>query len=198
MFSISNCHNIKFIGLQIHCTRGIIFDINSSSNIAIQNCTLSNCGLQAIKVTQGLKIAILNCLISNTGAEGIVMTGGDRRQLTSSNNLISNTEIYNFSRLYRSYAPGISLDGVGNKIENCYIHDAPDQAIIFQGNNHLIHNNHIQNVCSGFSDMGAVYTGRDPSSTGTIIQNNFFDNVLNKNSTLVAAIYIDDGRRAEL
>jgi hypothetical protein len=78
-------------------------------------------------------------------------------------------------------------------VSNCYFHDLAGQAILYQGNNHLIVNNHINNVCYAFSDVGAVATGRDPSSTGTTILNNYFENVSCGPNLLVNAIYIDDG-----
>jgi Right handed beta helix region len=133
------------------------------------------------------------CKFFNIGSTAILISGGDRTTLTSSGNVIKNSEFAFDGRLFHSFNPPISIDGVGTVVSNCYFHDQAGQAILFQGNNHLIVNNHILNVCFGFSDVGAIGTGRDPSSTGTLITNNYFEDVSCAPALMVNAIYIDDG-----
>lgn len=90
-------------------------------------------------------------------------------------------------------SPAIFLGGVGNTIKNCFIHDSQGQAIMYWGNNHDISYNKIQDVVQEINDQGAVYTGRDRSSTGTRIHNNLFENLVSPRGYMVAAVYIDDG-----
>lgn len=194
LISITNCTNINISikSINFSCTRGVAIKIEKSSSISIEKCRFSNTGLQAISANFATSINIINCTFSHTGCGAINISGGDRKQLTSSNNYIRDCNFYDYSRLYKTYSPAVNLNGVGNSILNCYIHDAPDQAITFGGNNHIISYNHIKHVCYGFSDMGSIYTGRDPSAAGTIISNNFFEDIQDSIGR-IAAVYIDDG-----
>jgi Right handed beta helix region len=192
MFKIIGISNISFKNISFASCRGIAVKIDNANNILFTNCDFSNTGLKAISAWTSSNVHISNCKFAHTGSGGIWLTGGDRKKLIPANNSVSNCEFYDYSRLYRCYAPAVGLGGVSTSITNCYIHDAPDQAIVFLGNNHIISYNHIQNVCYGFSDMGSIYTGRDPSSAGTIITNNYFDSIQNSTGA-VTAVYIDDG-----
>ncbi len=136
---------------------------------------------------------VTGCTIYNTGTGAITLSGGDRKSLQLGRNKLANCKIYNYSRINRSSPPGIVISGVGNTVTHCEISDASSGAIGFSGNNHIISYNHIRKVATGFSDIGAVYTGRDPSSTGTIIEYNLFDSITNRPEYAVAAVYIDDG-----
>lgn len=193
ILKLDNARNVSIKDIMFQYTRGKAIEIQNSQNVDISNCNFFGIGLQAITVSKSDHVTIDKCRIQETGGGGIILNGGDRRTLTSGYNVVSNSEISRYSRVYRSYAPAISIFGVGTTIDNCFIHDAPDQAIVFTGNNHILQNNIITNVCKEFGDMGAVYTGRDPASTGTVIRNNIFENIRNKRSGMVAAVYLDDG-----
>ena len=192
ILKISGCSHLTIQNINFSCTRGIALQIERSKMISVRNCQFSNTGLQAIVAGPVSDVQIIHCSFANTGAGGIILNGGDRKKLEPAHDVVQNCEFYNYSRLYKTYMPAVYLGGVGNSILHCYIHDAPDQAILFGGNNNRIAYNHIKNVCSGFSDMGAVYTGRDPSSTGDTIDNNWFDHIQN-NFGEIAALYMDDG-----
>ncbi|WP_257666566.1 right-handed parallel beta-helix repeat-containing protein [Parapedobacter tibetensis] len=180
-------------GIRFGYVRGTALELINSKNIKISECNFLNIGVRAINAENCSQTEIVNCRIYNTGADGVFLSGGNRTTLESSNNKVENCEFYNTSRYFRSYSPSIRLSGVGITVANCYIHDVPGQAIVFGGNDHVIQNNHIKNVCKEFTDMGGVYTGRDPSATGTVIKQNVFENIKNPFSDMVAAIYLDDG-----
>ncbi len=192
MISISAVNNLTLQGISFSCTRSLVLQVEKSNNITIRKCNFLNAGINAISESLCSNLQITGCVIAHTGDGGISLRGGDRNTLTPSGNVISNCEFYDYSRLHKCYSAAVSLSGVGNSVLDSYIHDAPDQAITYSGNNNVISNNHIANVCYDFSDMGAVYTGRDPLSTGTLITNNFFENIKSKFG-MTAAVYIDDG-----
>ncbi|MGX5858001.1 right-handed parallel beta-helix repeat-containing protein [Dyadobacter jiangsuensis] len=193
LLKITKTNNVQLDGIQFSVSRGRAIEIDSSKKIVIVNCDIRNLGLQGIFATNSSDVRIKNCKISNTGAEGIVIGGGVRKLLIPSCNKILNCEITNFSRLFRCYSPGISVKGVGVTISGCLISNGPDQAIVVDGNDHLIQNNRINKVCYDFGDTGAIYCGRNPSATGTVIDNNIFEDIFNRRSSLVSAIYLDDG-----
>ncbi|MCE7059701.1 right-handed parallel beta-helix repeat-containing protein [Dyadobacter sp. CY343] len=193
LIEISNTEAIRIKGLNFGLGRSSAIKISRSSNILIENCTFKNFGLLAIDAANCMKLKVQTSTIMNTGSGAIVMSGGNRKTLQPSENYIENCVITNFSRLYRSYSPAINIQGVGITVKNNDISVAPGQAIIFQGNDHVISYNNISDVCQEFGDVGAIYTGRDPSSTGTMIIHNLFGKIQNEASPLVTAIYIDDG-----
>ena len=134
---------------------------------------------------------IINCHIYNTGAGGVSLGGGDRLTLTPAGNSVENCRIHDFNRIEKSYRPGIYIDGVGNKIVNCEIYNAPSMAILLHGNDHLIAYSNIYDVCKEIDDQGAFYYGRDPSERGHQLKFNYFHHLGNKNRT--SAVYHDDG-----
>ncbi len=142
----------------------------------------------------GTDHGVVGCRIYNIGAGGIHMGGGNRLTLEPGNNFVRNCEIYNCNRLDRSYKAGVNIEGVGNIIEHCEIHDAPSAAIYLHGNDHLIQYNRIHNCCQESDDMGAFYMGRDPSEYGNVIRYNLWYNIgrgLDTHRT--TTVYFDDG-----
>ena len=140
----------------------------------------------------GTNHGVVGCDIYNTGAAGIVLGGGDRKTLTPAGNYVLNCHIHHFARLDGRFG-AIVIDGVGNRVAHCLIHDAPVVAISFVGNDHVLEFNEIHDIClPPVHDMGAVYTGRDPSAQGNLIRNNFFHHIGNP-ETSTCAVYLDDG-----
>ena len=139
----------------------------------------------------GVNNGLMNCIIYNTGAGGIHMGGGDRKTLEPAANYVINTKISNYNRIEKSYRAAIDISGVGNRISNCEIYDAPSMAILLHGNEHVISFNNIHDVCKDVDDQGAIYYGRDPSERGLKIYFNYFHNI--GNSLRTTSVYHDDG-----
>lgn len=139
----------------------------------------------------GRNNGVKDCYIYNTGAGGVSLGGGDRATLTRSDNYVENCKIYRYNRIEKSYRPGVWMDGVGNRITQCDIFDAPSMAILFHGNDHLIELCKITHVCQEVDDQGAIYYGRDPSERGHVIRYNYFHELSPRHR--VTATYHDDG-----
>ncbi|MEX2567592.1 MAG: right-handed parallel beta-helix repeat-containing protein [Cyclobacteriaceae bacterium] len=139
----------------------------------------------------GTNNGIVNCTIFNTGAGGIHLSGGDRLTLEQGNNYVENCVIHDFNRIEKSYRAGIDISGVGNRISNCEMYNAPSTAILLHGNDHLIEYNEIHHVCQEVHDQGAIYYGRDPSERGHVVRYNFFHHLNSIHAT--HAVYHDDG-----
>jgi hypothetical protein len=192
-FYITDLTRITFNGIKFAYSRGSAIQTRNASHVTITNDQFQCLGQMALTTDSATYWTVDQSKFFNIGSTGIAITGGNRTTLTSSGNVIKNSEFAFDGRLFHSFNPPISINGVGTVVSNCYFHDLAGQAILYQGNNHLIVNNHINNVCFAFSDVGSVATGRDPSSTGTLIMNNYFENISCGPSLLVNAIYIDDG-----
>ena len=214
----NNASHIIIEGIKFSTARGMGVYLANSNNIVINACEFSNLGTVGISMGQAMdqhisqfakngsfavgdnsqqdcsNILISNCLIHNTGTGGVVINGGDRKALIAGNNQIVNCELHHNDRINNTYSPNIMLHGVGHTIRNCYIHDQKHQAIGFSGNDHIIEYSIIERVCLDADDMGAIYTGRNPSARGTTIRYNYFTNITPKNpNTSICGIYIDDG-----
>ena len=140
----------------------------------------------------GTNHGVVGCDIYNTGAGGVSLGGGDRKTLTPAGNYVLNCHIHDFNRLDRSYRAGVNIDGVGNRIAHCLIHDAPNNAILLWGNDHVVEYNEVHHACLWADDMGVFYTGRDPSQQGSVLRHNFFHhNGGHRGGT--CTVYLDDG-----
>lgn len=139
----------------------------------------------------GVNNKITDCEIYQTGMGGIMLSGGDRLRLKAGNNTVQNCSIHDFNRLDKSYRPGVWISGVGNRIANCEIYNAPSMAILMHGNDHIIEYNSIHHVVLEVDDQGALYYGRDPSERGFEVRYNYFHHVGNEHRT--HSVYHDDG-----
>lgn len=133
---------------------------------------------------------IINCEIYNIGEGAISLGGGDRLTLTSAGNFVENCHIHHFNRWDRTYRGAINIDGVGNRIAHCLIHDAPGVALYLHGNDHLIEYNEVHHVVMESDDMAAFYMGRDPSERGNVLRFNYWHDLGAAHST--HALYFDD------
>lgn len=139
----------------------------------------------------GTHNGVSNSYIYQLGAGGVNLGGGDRATLTPAYNYVENCRIHDFNRIEKSYRPGIWIDGVGNRISNCEIFDAPSMAILLHGNDHLVEYCDIHSVCREVDDQGAFYYGRDPSEQGNRVQYCYFHDF--SSAHRVSATYHDDG-----
>ena len=212
-----NASNIEINGITFTCSRGLALYLGDCKNITIDRCTFSNLGTVAVSLGQTFKgrvreynadgspkienytgesrnVTISNCKVYYTGTGGVVVNGGDRENLVPGNNLVYNTEFYGTDRVNNTYSPSIRLSGIGNVVRNCYFHDLKHQAIGFSGNDHLIEYCRFDHVCTDADDMGAIYTGRNPSARGTVIRKNYFSNIQpQKEEISMCGVYFDDG-----
>lgn len=139
----------------------------------------------------GTNHLIKDCHIYQLGAGGIVLGGGNRKTLEEGNNVVENCLIYDFNRIEKSYRPGVWITGVGNRIANCEIFNAPMMAIWLHGNEHVIEKCDFHDVVREMHDQGAIYYGRNPSERGNVVRQNYFHHLGNEH--LSVAVYHDDG-----
>ena len=212
---LSGTQNVSFKNIRFQYSRSMGMLIDNTQHTTVAGCTFGNLGTVAVSTGNQLidkkltyhtrpgnnpgaddyntDLLIQSCLIYNTGTGGVILDGGDRKNLQPARNVIDNCEIANYSRINRTFCPAVSLSGVGNQVTHCYIHDAPDQAIVFYGNDLTISYNRIENVTFYMTDAGAVGTGRDIATTGNTIDYNLFKNITSTIGSSLCALYLDDG-----
>jgi hypothetical protein len=121
-----------------------------------------------------------------TGINAVELKGGNRATLESAENSINNCKITRSSRNVKTM-PSIEIGGVGTTISRCHIFDVPHSAILFSGNDHTISYNEINNVCYLSADSGAVYSGRNYTYGGNVIEYNYFHDIVGNNDGTLGA-----------
>lgn len=185
-------HHINFNNLTFQSARGDAVTIKGGHHIVISQSTIRNIGNRAA-VISGQDNGITDMLIENIGEGAIVLQGGDRQTLTPANLYAEHNTLRKFARVSRTYQPAVLLTGVGNRAVENKISDSAHTAILFSGNDHLISQNEIFNVCQETGDAGVIYTGRDWTARGTVISQNQLHGIPHNISWgAVKGVYLDD------
>lgn len=162
----------------------------TDNNLTVKNCTIKNIAGTAIEL-EGNKILIENNEITATGKAGVILTGGDRETLRSSENVVTNNLIYDWSQVYRTYQAAVALHGVGAVCSHNEIYNSPHEAITYSGNNHIMEYNVLHDVVLKSSDAGAIYAGRSWNYYGNVIRYNCLYNI-GSPEFAASGIYFDD------
>ena len=217
LVSLVGTTNTVFDGVNFCCSRGMGVYMEGGSGNRIRNATLRNLGTIAACIGKvqaaspndpkaavpdyfrintksnrsgGTDNGIERCVIDDVGAGGILLGGGDRATLQPAGNFVDNCEISRFNRWDRTYRGAVNINGVGNIIRHCVMHDAPGVVILLNGNDHLIEYNEIHHGIMTGDDMGAFYMGRDPTERGNIIRYNYWHDCGPDHHTY--GLYFDD------
>ena len=192
MVVLEGCEHVTVSGLRLEasCGEGIV--VRGGRENLVAGCTVTNLGGTAIVVSGGVDNGVTSCDLSSLARSGISLSGGDRKSLTPANNFATNNHIHHFGRLQRTYAAGIHLSGVGNRVANNLIHDAPHSAVLYGGNEHVLELNDIHHVAKETSDVGAFYTGRDWTTRGNLLRWNYIHDLGAMGAVGTMGIYLDD------
>jgi hypothetical protein len=184
---------IQFIGLAFECSHGEGVVLQNSEAVEIAGCRVANLAGSGISV-DGRNNVIRSCDLFNLGKAGINLSGGDRKTLTPANNLAVNNHIHHYGLFQRTYAPGIGANGCGQVVRNNRIHDAPHNAVLYGGNEHLFEYNEVYRVVMETGDAGAFYTGRDWTSQGNVLRYNYIHDLGGGDASHVntMGVYLDD------
>lgn len=186
---INSANNITLKGLTVKGSRGDGISCIGNNN-KIQLCTVKNVAGDAINV-RGYNNFVSENDISRTGMGGIILDGGDTKTLRSGNNKADNNYIHDWSEIYQTYKPAVTLWGVGNICSHNEMCNSPHEAITYLGNNHIIEYNNVHDVCLLSDDAGAIYAGRHWDYYGNIIRYNCVYNI-GSDGHRPDGIYMDD------
>ena len=185
--------DFAFEGLAFACAHAnTAMRLDRSERVAVADCTFGNLGGKALKLT-GRDSRVTGCRFGNVGAGCIVLAGGNRKTLAKSGLAVENCKFRRWARFQRTYTPGVLMQGCGQVVRGCVFREAPHNAILFLGNDHLIESNEFDRVLMETGDAGAVYTGRNPSELGTMIRGNWFHDLGDPaKRQFTSAVYFDD------
>ncbi len=178
-----------FDGITVKGTRSDAVVITGNNN-TMQNCLIKNVAGNAL-VMNGSNNLAYNNEITHTGKGGIILEGGDTETLTPGNSKADNNYIHDWSEIYQTYQPAVTLLGVGNVCSHNEMANSPHEAITYKGNNHIVEYNNIHDVCLLSDDAGAIYSGRSWVWYGNIVRYNCIYNV-GSGEHKPDGIYLDD------
>ena len=178
LFVIKNRQNITINNIVFTSAAVDGIKIINGTNIRINNCKIEHVGNVGVDVRGGRSVLIDKTLVQDTGGSGIVLKGGDRKLLEASEHVIRRSVVSETSAIFKTYHAAVSLEGVGNTVENSIIHGAPHIGIYIVGNDNKIRYNEIYDVVNETSDAGAIYGGRDWSQRGNVVEGNYVHDIL--------------------
>ena len=199
---VTGMANLRIEKLALMGFAGDAITIARSSDVTLDHLTLSQIGGRGVVITGGKRILVNHADMRFMGEGGVDAGGGDRITLEPSEITISNSNFERFSEIVMGYRPAVWLHGVGSRVIDNRMHDAPHSALIFEGNEHVIQGNTIYNVVNEVRDSGAILAGRDWTTYGTVIDANVFahlhprqdlpSNGVDHDINSVRGIYLDD------
>ena len=193
--SIVKFSSASFIGfrdLALELSRINLVTADFGHGIELARLRLRNSGGSAAKLLECTGTALRRSTVVDCGHAAVWVTGGNRKDLVKAENRVEDCEITRYGRFQFSGVHGIILEGCGGTIRNNHVYDAPDRAIGYNGNEHLIEANEINDVCLICADAAAIYTGAW-DVRGNKVRNNFIHHVRSAilgNAT--NGIYVDD------
>jgi len=191
---LDNVGDVTVQNLTLQGSIGTAVSILNSQRVTLADAVVRNTGNLGVIIDGGNAVTLRRVALHDLGEGGVVVSGGDRRSLAPSGHVVEGCRIERFARLSRSYRPAIRIEGVGVQVLRNRIDDGPHSAIVFGGNEHRIEGNHISNVVTETNDAGAIYTGRDWTTRGTVIHNNLLQNIYPRlpGTVSVMGVYLDD------
>ena len=192
MISFEKTSHVTIQGIIFDGSRAGAIQITGGLNNKIAGCILRNLGSEAVIIDGGTENGLISCDIYNVASGGIKISGGDRKTLTPAGNYAINNDIHDYSRVFRTNRPAISLNGVGNRIAHNAIHDAPHAGVFFWGNEHILEFNDVYRIAKEIGDVGAFYIGRDWTARGNIVRYNYFHHLVGPGFAGAQGVYLDD------
>ncbi len=193
LVTVNDAKHVKLVGLDFEYGHGDGIVARNTDHFELAGCTIANLAGGGISL-HGSASTVRSCDVYNIGRGGISLSGGDRKSLTPAGNVAENNHIHHFGIFQRTYAPGIGANDCGQVARNNCIHDAPHNAVLYGGNEHLFERNEVYRVVMETGDAGAFYSGRDWTSRGNVLRNNFIHDLGSGNAEHVntMGIYLDD------
>ena len=189
---VDAAHDVSVRELVFEAARGDAITIRGAERVEVADCTIRDVGGWAVKITGGHDDGVSHSEIAEIGEGGIRLDGGDRRALVPGHHHATDNHVHHYSRWKRTGQAAVEIIGVGHEVIGNHIHDAPNVAIAFFGNDHVIERNLIERVCEESNDAAAVAAGRDWTMRGTVIRNNTIRDVHGFRGAGANGVMLDD------
>jgi len=168
----SNYVNIKDIKV-VHAGMANVIISNSTGNVLNNVTTLGG--------SWGFKLGCTSCKLQNSRAEGAFGYGveSNGNNVTLAQNFVNNTGNVGYTPDLTPFA--VVVNGEKSIVEKNTVLNSAYSAIVFNGSNHTIKNNRIDNLCLKLGDCSGIYSwALDPYNTqiGNTIDSNIISNAM--------------------
>ena len=192
LMTFEGASNLLVSGFTLEESRNSGALLKECTNVVLAGCTFRNLGNEAVTIDGGSRNGVRSSDLYDLSLSGIRLKGGDRKTLIPADNFAENNHIHHYSTWLRTGQYALFLDGVGQRVRNNRIHDAPHEGLYLRGNDHLIEFNDVYKVCQETGDAGALHTGRDFTWRGNVIRYNYWHDLLGPGLHGVMGVYLDD------
>ncbi len=176
--------HVDFVGLDLGYSLGHGLVAENVNSLRLLGSRIHHIAGNAVTLN-GRRSVIQSNDLHDLGAGGVIVSGGDSRTLTSSENQILNNHIHHYGVLRAQYSAGVDVgfggasnhrgrrDAVGVLVAHNRIHDAPRDAFLVNGQNHVFEFNEVTACGFGSADTGSFYSWLDWTIRGVVIRYNF-------------------------
>ena len=189
---LQDTRHVSVTGLSVrNVGSGSVYRIAGGSHNLIAACKVMNGTATGFQIG-GTDNAVEGCDLVDLDRH-VSLAGGVRSgtEITPGRNTVENCHIY--QKQFRHQKVNISLSGVANTFRNNLVHNSIGQAMMINGNNHLIELNELFNVGYDEGDGGAMYAGGDLTGYGTTYRHNFFHHLMHCPGKVErSGIHLDD------
>lgn len=192
LFSIEDASHVRIEDLSLEQTRGDIVGVRGGEDIVLRRDRLAWAGGRAAVFEDTRDGGLDDCVLADIGRTAVRLQGGDRERLRGAGLFVRASEFTRYARLSRTQSPAIEVDGVGAAITGNLVHDGIDAAVRLYGNDHRVAGNEFARLLADTTDDGVVYSGRDWTARGNVIERNLFRDVRADPGSEVKGVYLDD------
>jgi hypothetical protein len=188
--------DVQFENITFQNGRGGAVYVRYGNRVEFRGCTFRRFNTLAAQVGSGVDHLFLSCDFYDLDEAGLRIVAGDRPTLTSAGHQIRNCWFRDFAKVCMSYRAGIDLWGVGHRVSNCRVEEAPHSGLVFHGNDHTVEFSEFERLCLETNDSAAIYHPRDFTMQGSKITYNRIRDVRSyqtgTHSNFAVGVFLDD------
>ena len=147
-------------------------EVTGSTRVTLEDMDVSWVMANGVSFRGGRDVTLRRSRVQQVGRSWAVVSGGDRRTLEPSGHRLTGNSFDRCGR-HAGTTVGLSVEGVGARVDGNRIQDTPYIAVRYDGNEIRIDGNEIWCAMMQGGDGGAIYTGRDWGSQGNVVSNNY-------------------------
>jgi tetratricopeptide (TPR) repeat protein len=163
---------VEGLTFEMGCGNGA--EVGDGESVLLIGCTLRRLGNWGVSIQGGKRHGVHSCDLAILGGGGVFLIGGNKAKLIPAGHFVENCHIHDFTRVDRSYAPAIDIDGVGNRLVHNLIHDSPHHGIRLEGYEQLVELNEVCDVVQESDDQSGIDMWGNPALRGNVIRYNFW------------------------
>lgn len=192
MMEVADCENVTVKGLTFVGGRRSAVGVSGSENVNIEDVKAFRFGSDAVHVNSSHDVKISGCHFGTLGHSGMRIYGGDRKTLTNSGYVVTNTVVRDISLFQHTYEPAIWFSGCGLVVSHCDFSVCPSSALNLGGNDIIVEYNYFHDLVQESDDQGGIDIFYNYSYRGIVVRYNLWENILGGSLHGSAGVRFDD------